>query len=111
MHFQSFSLLIDIGAQKEPSHGPPDTQKQQHMMAQLRNVAILVVVVVAAVLLQSTEAKDYEVGGATGWTSFPPGGASFYSKWAANFTFKLNDTLGKISAYNKTTLIISLVNS
>ncbi|TKY54838.1 Early nodulin protein 1 [Spatholobus suberectus] len=63
-------------------------------MAQIRNVAILVVVVAVAVLLRSTEAKDYEVGGSvTGWTSFPPGGASFYSKWAANFTFKVNDTL------------------
>ncbi|XP_027333608.1 cucumber peeling cupredoxin-like [Abrus precatorius] len=60
------------------------------MMAQLRNVTILMIVFVAAV---STEAKDYTVGGTTGWTSFPPGGASFYSKWASNFTFKVNDTL------------------
>ncbi|KAK7347534.1 hypothetical protein VNO80_22066 [Phaseolus coccineus] len=62
-------------------------------MAQLRNVAILLVIIVAAVLLKTTEAEDYEVGGTTGWTSFPPGGASFYSKWASNFTFKVNDTL------------------
>ncbi|KAK2411680.1 blue copper protein [Trifolium repens] len=45
-------------------------------------------------LLQTSEAEDYLVGGdVIGWTSFPPGGDSFYSKWAANFTFKLNDNL------------------
>ncbi|KAK7388670.1 hypothetical protein VNO78_23493 [Psophocarpus tetragonolobus] len=68
--------------------GSPDAQ-----MAQLRNGATLVVVVVAAVFLQSTKAEEFEVGGTTGWTSFPPGGDSFYSKWVANFTFKVNDTL------------------
>jgi len=88
-----------IEAQKEPS----DTQNKQHMMAQIRNVAILVVIIAAAVLLNTTEAEDYEVGGTTGWTSFPPGGASFYSKWASNFTFKVNDTLGK---YHQTTLLL-----
>nr|KYP55720.1 Blue copper protein [Cajanus cajan] len=62
-------------------------------MVQLRNVAIVVAVVAAAVLQQSTKAEDYEVGGSTGWTSFPPGGDSFYSKWAENFTFKVKDTL------------------
>ncbi|WJX95814.1 hypothetical protein P8452_77090 [Trifolium repens] len=45
-------------------------------------------------LLQTSEAEDFIVGGdVIGWTSFPPGGDSFYSKWAANFTFKLNDNL------------------
>ncbi|XP_047169653.1 mavicyanin-like [Vigna umbellata] len=61
------------------------------MMGRSRNVAILVVITV--MLLKTTEAEDYEVGGTTGWTTFPPGGASFYSKWASNFTFKVNDTL------------------
>ena len=64
-------------------------------MAQLSNVAILAVVIVAAVSLRCSEAEDYTVGGTIGWTSFPPGGASFYSKWAANHTFKVNDTLGE----------------
>lgn len=58
-----------------------------------------------AVLLQSTEAEDYKVGDATGWTSFPPGGASFYSKWAAKFTFKVNDTLGKNICIHQTAFL------
>ncbi|WJX90326.1 hypothetical protein P8452_72236 [Trifolium repens] len=64
-------------------------------MAQIRNMTILIVIiVVATMLLQTSEAEDYIVGGdVIGWTSFPPGGDSFYSKWAANFTFKLNDNL------------------
>ncbi|KAL5065123.1 hypothetical protein RYX36_026860 [Vicia faba] len=54
----------------------------------------LIVIIVVAVSLQTSEAEDYTVGGGTiGWTSFPPRGSSFYSKWAANFTFKLNDNL------------------
>ncbi|CAJ1944578.1 unnamed protein product [Sphenostylis stenocarpa] len=47
----------------------------------------------AGVLLKTTKAEDYEVGSTIGWLSFPPSGASFYSKWASNFTFKVNDTL------------------
>ncbi|KAE9601805.1 hypothetical protein Lal_00040819 [Lupinus albus] len=62
-------------------------------MVELRNVSIIVVVIVGALLLQSIEAAEYTVGGDIGWTSFPPGGASFYSNWAANFTFKVNDIL------------------
>ncbi|WJX90327.1 hypothetical protein P8452_72236 [Trifolium repens] len=55
---------------------------------------LIVIIVVATMLLQTSEAEDYIVGGdVIGWTSFPPGGDSFYSKWAANFTFKLNDNL------------------
>ncbi|KAK7330089.1 hypothetical protein VNO77_24275 [Canavalia gladiata] len=73
---------------------PPAKQDQYiYTMTRLRNVAILMVVIAAAVLLHSTQAAEYKVGGDTGWTSFPPGGESFYSKWAANFTFKVNDTL------------------
>lgn len=62
-------------------------------MAQIKSVTILIVIIV--VTIQTSEAEDYKVGGDfIGWTSFPPGGSSFYSKWAANFTFKLNDNLG-----------------
>jgi hypothetical protein len=70
-------------------------------MAQIRNITILIVIiVVATMLLQTSEAEDYIVGGdVIGWTSFPPGGDSFYSKWAANFTFKLNDNLGNSSQF------------
>ncbi|PNY17957.1 cucumber peeling cupredoxin-like protein [Trifolium pratense] len=57
----------------------------------VRNITILIVV--STILLQTSEAEDYIVGDVIGWTSFPPGGDSFYSKWAANFTFKLNDNL------------------
>lgn len=54
------------------------------------------VIFAVAMLLQSTEAEDYTVGGGDiGWTSFPPGGASFYSNWASNLTFKVNDNLGE----------------
>lgn len=64
-------------------------------MPQITNVTIIIVIIVVAMSLQTIEAEDYTVGGdVIGWTSFPPGGTSFYSKWAANFTFKLNDNLG-----------------
>jgi hypothetical protein len=46
-------------------------------------------------MLQNTEAVDHIVGGSTGWTATPPGGASFYSDWASNITFKENDVLGE----------------
>ncbi|KAK7327729.1 hypothetical protein VNO77_21818 [Canavalia gladiata] len=63
-------------------------------MGKLNNMAIVVVIAVAAaIIIQSTEAADYTVGNSTGWTSSPPGGASFYSNWASNITFKVNDTL------------------
>ncbi|MED6121934.1 hypothetical protein PIB30_034883 [Stylosanthes scabra] len=51
-------------------------------------------IVVAVSVLECTKAEDYIVGGdSIGWTSYPPGGASFYSNWASNHTFKVNDTL------------------
>lgn len=60
-------------------------------------MTILIVIILVALSLQTSEAEDYTVGGDTiGWTSFPPDGSSFYSKWAANFTFKLNDNLGNL---------------
>ncbi|GAU37024.1 hypothetical protein TSUD_207300 [Trifolium subterraneum] len=41
-------------------------------MSQIRNMTILIVV--ATMLLQTSEAEDYIVGGdVIGWTSFPPG--------------------------------------
>ncbi|XP_058760203.1 early nodulin-like protein 14 [Vicia villosa] len=63
-------------------------------MFQTKNTTIFIVIIVVTLSLQTSEAEDYTVGGDTvGWTSFPPGGSSFYSKWAANFTFNLNDNL------------------
>ncbi|CAL5198648.1 unnamed protein product [Lathyrus oleraceus] len=63
-------------------------------MFQIKNMTILILIIVVAASLQTSEAEDYTVGGDTiGWTSFPPGGSSFYSNWASNFTFKLNDNL------------------
>ncbi|XP_057418921.1 early nodulin-like protein 15 [Lotus japonicus] len=49
-------------------------------------------VVQASFSVRSTleEAEEYTVRAALGWTSVPPGGASFYSKWTQNFTFKLS---------------------
>jgi len=56
-------------------------------------MSILFVVAFAAAILESTEAADHTVGGNTGWTL--PSGASFYSDWAADNTFKQNDVLGE----------------
>ena len=63
-------------------------------MGKFINLAI-VVVVAATAILQITDAATYTVGGSTGWTNDPTGGASFYSNWAKNFTFKENDVLGE----------------
>ncbi|CAJ1975476.1 unnamed protein product [Sphenostylis stenocarpa] len=62
-------------------------------MGQLHNMVIFVAIAVAATILQGTEAADYTVGGNTGWISAPSGGASFYSNWASNITFKEGDVL------------------
>lgn len=63
-------------------------------MGQLHNImVILIVIAVAATMLKSTEAAEYTVGDNTGWTSAPPGGASFYSDWASNITFREGDIL------------------
>ncbi|RDX61183.1 hypothetical protein CR513_60611, partial [Mucuna pruriens] len=63
-------------------------------MGQLHNMAILIAIAFAATILKNTEAAEYTVGGNnTGWTSSPPGGASFYSNWASNITFREGDTL------------------
>ncbi|XP_061350666.1 stellacyanin-like [Gastrolobium bilobum] len=62
-------------------------------MSQIINVGILIlVVVVAALIPQNTEAAEYVVGGAAGW-SIPREGASFYSTSVANITFRINDIL------------------
>jgi hypothetical protein len=70
-------------------------QKNNKKMSQLKNMSILLVIAFAATMLQNTEAVDHIVGGSTGWTATPPGGASFYSDWASNITFKENDVLGE----------------
>ncbi|CAJ2666118.1 unnamed protein product [Trifolium pratense] len=62
-------------------------------MSQLKNMSILLLIAFAATILQNIEATDHIVGGSTGWTATPPGGASFYSDWASNITFKQNDVL------------------
>ncbi|TKY73203.1 Cucumber peeling cupredoxin [Spatholobus suberectus] len=63
-------------------------------MGQLSNMVILIAIAVAATILRGTEAAEYTVGGDnTGWTSSPSGGASFYSNWASNITFREGDTL------------------
>jgi hypothetical protein len=64
-------------------------------MSQLKNMSILLVIAFATTILQNIEAADHIVGGSTGWTATPPGGASFYSDWASNITFKENDVLGE----------------
>ncbi|XP_020225583.1 mavicyanin [Cajanus cajan] len=62
-------------------------------MATKINVAILfVLVAVALTMPHSTEATEHVVGGGAGWI-ISPEGASFYSSFAANTTFRLNDTL------------------
>ncbi|XP_045817064.1 umecyanin-like [Trifolium pratense] len=62
-------------------------------MSQLKNMSILLVIAFATTILQNTEAVDHLVGGSPGWFSTPPGGAKFYSDWASNATFKVNDVL------------------
>ncbi|KAA8535115.1 hypothetical protein F0562_030118 [Nyssa sinensis] len=58
----------------------------------------VVVVVLAASLLQKTSAATYVVGGSLGWT-VPPGGPSAYSTWASQHNF----TVGDVLVFNFTT--------
>ncbi|XP_020220520.1 cucumber peeling cupredoxin [Cajanus cajan] len=62
-------------------------------MGLLHNMAILLTIAVAATILKSTEAAEYTVGDSTGWINSPSGGASFYSNWASNITFREGDIL------------------
>lgn len=63
----------------------------------VNHVIAILVITVAAAMLQGTEAKKYRVGGNLGWT-IPPGGAATYSSWASKYTFKVNkDLLGKLA--------------
>lgn len=74
-------------------------------------MVILIVIAVAATMLKSTKAAEYTVGDNTGWTSAPPGGASFYSDWASNITFREGDILGEyqsIPSSYKTTFFSSI---
>ncbi|KAK9064621.1 hypothetical protein SSX86_016003 [Deinandra increscens subsp. villosa] len=63
-------------------------------MTALKSPAVLLVVMmVASFLPQSTVAKTrHVVGDASGW-SIPPGGATTYATWAAQQTFTVGDTL------------------
>lgn len=62
-------------------------------MARKLNMAVLVVIALAAMLQGSTAVTTYVVGDALGWT-VPPGGPIAYSTWATNKTFTVGDTLG-----------------
>lgn len=64
-------------------------------MANLANIAALVVASFAAIFLHGAKAENFTVGGTNGWMNNPPGGASFYSNWSSPFKFKVNDVLGK----------------
>lgn len=52
-------------------------------------------VVLAAADVEKTFAATYVVGDSLGWT-IPSGGASTYSNWASQHTFRVGDTLGTI---------------
>ncbi|KAL2340367.1 hypothetical protein Fmac_008307 [Flemingia macrophylla] len=62
-------------------------------MGQLHNMASLITIAVAATILLNIEAAEYTVGDGTGWTNSASGGASFYSNWASNITFREGDIL------------------
>ena len=58
--------------------------------------AFVIVLLAAATLFHGSEAQTrHVVGDSTGWT-IPSGGAATYTNWAANQTFKVGDTLGKL---------------
>ncbi|XP_030473691.1 umecyanin-like [Syzygium oleosum] len=53
---------------------------------------LVIMVVEICVMLRSTEAVSYTVGGSAGWST-PGNGASFYSSWASSYAFHVNDVL------------------
>lgn len=58
----------------------------------LNALALLLFLSVATLLHGSSAQTQHVVGDNTGWT-VPPGGASTYTNWASNQTFKQGDTL------------------
>lgn len=64
-------------------------------MGRTSNTMILVTVSIAALLQSLLAQTDYVVGDALGWV-IPPG-PSVYTTWAANKTFTVGDTLGKVT--------------
>ncbi|XP_062149414.1 umecyanin-like [Alnus glutinosa] len=61
-------------------------------MASTMNVTLLVVALIAAAtVLPGTQAAEYVVGDATGWTI--PSSANFYSDWATGKNFSAGDIL------------------
>ncbi|XAR66882.1 hypothetical protein NMG60_11013252 [Bertholletia excelsa] len=57
----------------------------------ISSVSIALVALMAAAMLQTSAATIYFVGNTTGWV-VPPN-ATFYSNWASQYTFAVNDTL------------------
>ncbi|KAE8665361.1 putative Early nodulin 16 [Hibiscus syriacus] len=63
-------------------------------MKSMSTAAVLVAVVLASTVLQSTDAANYTVGDTTGWRVPPSGGNSdFYDEWADNKNFFVGDIL------------------
>lgn len=54
---------------------------------------VIVALVLSAAMLQVTYAEDYTVGDSTGWVR--PSDSTFYTNWAADKVFHINDTLGE----------------
>lgn len=65
-------------------------------MARKFNTVFLAAIVIATLVQSSTAQTRHVVGDALGWV-VPPGGASAYSNWAANQTFRVGDILGNFS--------------
>ncbi|KAK2991914.1 hypothetical protein RJ640_006091 [Escallonia rubra] len=61
-------------------------------MAGRLSLVVFMVMVVAAMQLQSSKAATHVVGGSIGWL-VPPGGSAAYSTWAASQTFVVGDVL------------------
>ncbi|KAK2991913.1 hypothetical protein RJ640_006090 [Escallonia rubra] len=61
-------------------------------MAGRLSMVVFMVMVVAAMQLQSLKAATHVVGGGIGWL-VPPGGSAAYSTWAASQTFVVGDVL------------------
>ncbi|XP_044471417.1 umecyanin-like [Mangifera indica] len=60
-------------------------------MARISMAEVIVALVLSAAMLQVTYAEDYTVGDSTGWVR--PSDSTFYTNWAADKVFHINDTL------------------
>lgn len=88
--FSSSQALVPVGS-------PENTHKscffKSREMAVKYNAVILLMVMVAAAILEGAAAKTYHVGDNSGW-QVPTGGFSF-SNWTAQHSFVAGDILGK----------------